>query len=47
MTRRTQAGIYLQDQIKLDRWTLTLSGRQDWASTGFDQQGRLSAGGDL
>ena len=30
-----QAGLYLQDQIKLDRWTLSLSGRQDWASTGF------------
>ena len=25
----------MQDQIKLDRWTLALSGRQDWASTGF------------
>jgi iron complex outermembrane receptor protein len=31
----SQAGVYLQDQIKLDRWTLTLSGRQDWASTDF------------
>lgn len=27
-----QAGIYLQDQVKLDRWTLSLTGRQDWAS---------------
>ena len=33
--RLSQAGVYLQDQIKLDRWTLTVSGRQDWASTGF------------
>jgi iron complex outermembrane recepter protein len=32
---QSQAGLYLQDQIKLDRWTLTLSGRQDWVSTGF------------
>jgi iron complex outermembrane receptor protein len=31
----SQAGVYLQDQIKLDRWTLTVSGRQDWASTEF------------
>ncbi|MEH2535169.1 iron complex outermembrane receptor protein [Bradyrhizobium sp. AZCC 1588] len=34
--KQTQAGLYLQDQIKLDRWTLTLTGRQDWASTQFD-----------
>ncbi|WP_144632306.1 TonB-dependent siderophore receptor [Bordetella genomosp. 13] len=26
-----QMGLYLQDQIKLDRWMLTLGGRQDWA----------------
>jgi iron complex outermembrane receptor protein len=30
-TTANQAGIYAQDQIKLDRWTLTLTGRQDWA----------------
>jgi iron complex outermembrane receptor protein len=28
-----QTGVYLQDQIKLDRWTLSLSGRHDWAET--------------
>lgn len=28
---QSQFGIYLQDQIRLDRWVLTLSGRQDWA----------------
>ena len=33
--KQSQAGVYLQDQIKLDRWTLTLTGRQDWASTEF------------
>ena len=33
--KQSQAGVYLQDQIKLDRWTLTVSGRQDWASTEF------------
>ncbi|MCG6204308.1 TonB-dependent siderophore receptor [Rhodopseudomonas sp. HC1] len=32
-SRASQAGIYLQDQIKLDRWTLSLTGRQDWASS--------------
>lgn len=26
-------GAYLQDQIKLDRWVLTLGGRHDWAET--------------
>ncbi|GEC16935.1 ligand-gated channel [Nitrobacter winogradskyi] len=26
-------GIYLQDQIKLDRWILTLGGRHDWADS--------------
>jgi iron complex outermembrane receptor protein len=31
----SQAGLYLQDQIKLDRWTLSLTGRQDWVSTEF------------
>jgi iron complex outermembrane receptor protein len=33
--KQSQAGLYLQDQIKWDRWTLALSGRQDWVSTGF------------
>ena len=33
--KQSQAGVYLQDQIKLDRWTLTMTGRQDWASTEF------------
>ncbi|MGF6430428.1 iron complex outermembrane receptor protein [Bradyrhizobium elkanii] len=33
--RQSQLGAYLQDQIKLDRWTLTMSGRQDWVSSGF------------
>ena len=36
--QQNQTGIYLQDQIKLDRWTLTLTGRQDRASTEFDSQ---------
>jgi iron complex outermembrane receptor protein len=28
-----QLGVYLQDQIKLDRFTLVLSGRNDWVDT--------------
>jgi iron complex outermembrane receptor protein len=34
--KQRQAGLYIQDQIKLDRWVLTLSGRQDWVSTTTD-----------
>lgn len=30
---QTQAGVYLQDQIRYNRWLLTLSGRHDWVST--------------
>lgn len=26
-----QTGVYFQDQIRLDRWILTVGGRQDWA----------------
>ncbi|WP_053164344.1 TonB-dependent siderophore receptor [Pseudomonas sp. P1.8] len=26
-----QTGVYVQDQIKLDQWILTIGGRQDWA----------------
>ena len=34
----SQLGVYLQDQVKLDRWTLTMSGRQDWASSSFNSR---------
>jgi iron complex outermembrane receptor protein len=30
---QNQLGLYLQDQIELDRWTLVLSGRHDWVAT--------------
>jgi len=30
-TTMSQLGLYAQDQIKLDKWTLTLGGRYDWA----------------
>lgn len=30
-TTQLQAGVYVQDQIKYDRWLLTLGGRHDWA----------------
>ncbi|MGB3044992.1 MAG: TonB-dependent siderophore receptor [Xanthobacteraceae bacterium] len=36
---QSQAGFYLQDQIKFDRWTLTLSGRQDIVNTAFTSAG--------
>lgn len=29
-----QTGLYLQDQVRFDRWYLTLTGRQDFADTG-------------
>lgn len=32
---QSQAGLYLQDQIKWDRLSLQLGGRQDWVSSGF------------
>ncbi|ETR78576.1 TonB-denpendent receptor [Afipia sp. P52-10] len=32
-TTQSQAGVYVQDQIKFDRWTLSLTGRQDWVKT--------------
>jgi iron complex outermembrane receptor protein len=31
-SRLEQTGIYIQDQVKLDRWTLSLTGRQDWTT---------------
>jgi iron complex outermembrane receptor protein len=36
--RQSQTGIYLQDQVKLDRWMLTLTGRHDWVQTEFTSQ---------
>lgn len=30
---QTQTGLYLQDQMKLDKWVLVVSGRQDWVSS--------------
>ncbi|QPF82166.1 TonB-dependent siderophore receptor [Bradyrhizobium genosp. L] len=35
------AGLYLQDQVKLDRLTVVLSGRQDWVD--LDNQNRIGA----
>ncbi|MDZ5434726.1 TonB-dependent siderophore receptor [Pseudomonas fluorescens] len=29
-----QTGLYIQDQMALDRWRLTLGGREDWVHTG-------------
>jgi iron complex outermembrane receptor protein len=35
-----QLGTYVQDEIKLDKWTLVLTGRHDWVAT--DTKNRLS-----
>lgn len=45
---QNQLGVYLQDQIKLDRFTLVLSGRNDWVNNSrFDQAfGASSLGRD-
>ncbi|WJR80284.1 TonB-dependent siderophore receptor [Bradyrhizobium sp. NP1] len=44
--KQSQAGLYLQDQVKLDRWTLTMSGRQDWVSTAFTSRAFYPRAGD-
>jgi iron complex outermembrane receptor protein len=36
--KQEQLGVYLQDQIKFDRWSLTLSGRHDLATTTNDNR---------
>ncbi len=38
-TQQKQTGVYLQDQIKLDKFTLTLTGRNDWAQTDLTSSG--------
>ena len=43
---QSQAGFYLQDQIKLDRFTLTLSGRRDLATTAFTSAGFYPVAGN-
>lgn len=39
-----QTGLYIQDQIALDNWRLTLGGREDWVHTGttFHNQGDVT-----
>ncbi|TVT92942.1 TonB-dependent siderophore receptor [Pseudomonas sp. RGB] len=32
--KTVQTGLYIQDQIALDKWRLTLGGREDWIHTG-------------
>ena len=41
--RLSQAGVYVQDQIKLDRWTLTVEWPAGLGKHRFHQQGGLSA----
>ncbi len=40
-----QLGVYLQDQIKLERWILSLGGRYDWASQDTDTLTLVAASG--
>lgn len=40
-----QVGLYAQDQIKLDRWTLSLTGRQDFVNTNLDSLAVYPASG--
>jgi len=44
-TTAKQAGLYAQDQVKLDRWTLTLTGREDWAEAETVSKGSFPAAG--
>ncbi|MER2266896.1 TonB-dependent siderophore receptor [Methylobacterium oxalidis] len=44
---QNQVGLYLQDQIKFDRWTLVLSGRHDWVNTDNDNRIGASANRDV
>jgi iron complex outermembrane receptor protein len=37
-SKMEQVGVYIQDQIKLDRWALTIGGRKDWAKDDEDGQ---------
>ncbi|HEY0185244.1 MAG TPA: TonB-dependent siderophore receptor [Rhodopila sp.] len=37
---QNQIGLYAQDQIRLNRWSLTIGGRQDWLGT--ETQNRLT-----
>jgi iron complex outermembrane receptor protein len=39
---QNQLGVYVQDQVKLDRLTLVLSGRNDWVGT--NNENRIGAG---
>jgi iron complex outermembrane receptor protein len=44
--KQLQVGAYLQDQLKLDRWVLTLSGRHDWAHTQTEVTGPVEEEAD-
>jgi iron complex outermembrane receptor protein len=36
VSKQRQFGLYLQDQMKLDKWVLTASGREDWVRSTTD-----------
>ncbi|MFP3345716.1 TonB-dependent receptor, partial [Halomonas sp. SIMBA_159] len=35
---QSQIGLYLQDQIRIDRWAVTVGARQDWVGTDTDER---------
>ena len=39
---QSQIGAYVQDQIRIDRWVVTVGGRQDWVGT--DTEDRINGG---
>lgn len=41
-----QVGAYLQDQVKLDRWVLTVGGRHDWVNTETEETGSSAEDSD-
>ena len=40
--KQNQLGLYVQDQARLGNWILTLTGRQDWASSDTQQSAKTS-----
>src|SRR3546814_5987919 len=41
--KTNQTGLYVQDQIALDNWRLTLGGREDWIHTGTEFHNQAGA----
>jgi len=41
--KTTQTGVYLQDQMAVDKWRFTIGGREDWVHTGIKFLNRSGA----